>query len=92
MMLSMRSTVRIDDDLMTALKSEAARQGLSLTRTLNRALRAGLNALRHDDSPRPPFRQRTAALGQSSLDLTRALGIAAELEDEETRRELALRK
>lgn len=38
----MRSTVRIDDDLMEELKSRAAKEDISLTRMLNRTLRAGL--------------------------------------------------
>ena len=40
----MRSTVRIDDDLLTELKGQARRQKTSLTRMLNRVLRAGLRA------------------------------------------------
>jgi len=42
--LSMRSTVRIDDDLLQTLKARAEREGTSLTRTLNAVLRTGLVA------------------------------------------------
>ena len=35
----MRSTVRIDDELMVELKAKAEAEGISLTRMLNRALR-----------------------------------------------------
>lgn len=89
----MRSTVRIDDDLMTALKAEAARRNTSVSRTLNRALREGLQALQdRGDEPRTPFRQRTASLGGPVVDLTKALQLSTALEDEEVRRELDQRK
>ncbi len=41
----MRSTVRIDDDLMTAIRLQAQGEGLSITKMLNRVVRAGLEAL-----------------------------------------------
>lgn len=88
----MRSTVRIDDDLLTALKEEARRQGTSLTRMLNRALRAGLHASRHVPERKRRFRQETVALGEPRVDLDKALGIAATLEDEATLQKAALRK
>ena len=40
----MRSTVRIDDDLMEALRARSEGEGLSMTRMLNRLLRSGLAA------------------------------------------------
>jgi hypothetical protein len=92
MLHPMRSTVRIDDDLMTALKTQAARENVSLTRVLNRALRAGIGALARDGKPKEPFEQRTVSLGTSSFDLTKALDVSTTLEDEESLHELALRK
>ena len=41
-MSTMRSTVRIDDDLMIELEARAHAESVSLTRILNRTLRAGL--------------------------------------------------
>ena len=38
----MRSTVRIDDDLMAELRARARAERLSMTRLLNRVLWAGL--------------------------------------------------
>ena len=49
MMPAMRSTVRIDDDLMTAIKEEAERRHISVTRALNRALRAGMQVFKVSD-------------------------------------------
>jgi hypothetical protein len=93
MLPDMRSTVRIDDDLTSALKAEAARRNISFTRALNRALRAGLLALqRAGDEPRPAFRQRTARMGKPAVDLTRALKLSIALEDEEILDELNRRK
>lgn len=88
----MRSTVRIDDDLMTELKARAHAESTSLTRMLNRALRAGLAQRNPDGSRTKRFRQKTASMGRPTVDLDKALAMAARLEDEETARKLALRK
>lgn len=87
----MRTTTRIDDGLLEALKEQARRDGTSLTKVLNRVLRSGLAA------SRAPVRRRrhhekTFAMGPPSIDLRKALAAAARLEDEEVLRKLALRK
>ena len=88
----MRSTVRIDDDLMIELKARAHAESVSLTRMLNRTLRAGL-ARPTFDAPRPKqFKQKTVSMGRPAVDLDKALVLAARLEDEEVLRKLALRK
>jgi hypothetical protein len=92
MMLFMRSTVRIDDDLLTELKERARRENLSLTQMLNRTLRAGLRSSRRGSRGKQRFKQRTFSMGVPRIDLSKALAFAAELEDEETLRELMLRK
>ena len=91
-MSTMRSTVRIDDDLMIELEARAHAESVSLTRILNRTLRAGLARPRPDAARRRPFRQKTAAMGQPTADLDKALALAARLEDEEAARKLSLRK
>lgn len=88
----MRSTVRIDDDLMIELKSRAHAESVSLTRMLNRTLRAGLAQRRSDGSRTRRFKQKTVAMGRPTVDLDKALALAARLEDEEIARKLALRK
>jgi hypothetical protein len=81
----MRTTITLDDDLEPLLKQAMLRDGKSFKRIVNEALRAALT----EDRPQPaPFRQRTFDLGGSGLDLTKALSLAAELEDRERIRKL----
>ena len=87
----MRSTVRIDDDLMVELRARARDSNISLTRMLNRAVRAGLAASKSRGNP-SPFRQETFAMGAFRVDVDKALSIAARLEDDEVARKLSLRK
>ncbi len=88
----MRSTVRIDDDLMIELKARAHDQSVSLTRMLNRTLRAGLARPTLDGPRTKRFKQKTVSMGRPTVDLDKALALAARLEDEEILRKLALRK
>ena len=88
----MRSTVRIDDDLMVALRTYAAEEGLSVTRMLNRLLRLGISALGESGESRPPLRQTTYSMGRPRLAIDKALALAAALEDEEIARKMSLRK
>lgn len=88
----MRSTVRIDDDLMVELKACAESSGVSLTRMLNRTLRVGLRARRRQEGESRPFEQRTFGMGAPRLSIDKALALAAALEDEEIARKMALRK
>lgn len=87
----MRSTVRIDDDLMVELKAKAETEGISLTRMLNRALRAGLASPKRAEMRRP-FKQNTFRLGAPRVGIDKALALAAALEDEEIARKMSLRK
>lgn len=88
----MRSTVRIDDDLMVELKARAEAESVSLTRMLNRTLRVGLSAPRRQTEKRRPFKQETFRMGVPRVGVVKALALAAELEDEEITRKLSLRK
>ena len=88
----MRSTVRIDDDLMTELKARAHAESISLTRMLNRTLRAGLVQRRPAGPQAKRFKQKTVCMGRPRVDLDKALALVARLEDEEIARKLALRK
>ena len=88
----MRSTVRIDDDLMTALRAHARAEGLSLTRMLNRLLRAGLAASVRSRSERERYEEATVRMGRPRFGLDKALALASDLEDEEIIRKTALRK
>ena len=88
----MRSTVRIDDDLMTAIRSQAHGEGLSITRMLNRVVRAGLEALDRREDQQEIYEQRTFRMGRPRFDLDKALALATTLEDEEILRKMSLRK
>lgn len=92
MMHIMRSTFRIDDDLLTELKTRARREGLPLTRLVNRVLRAGLAVMDGGGPKRRPYRESTHAMGVPRVDLDKALALAAGLEDEEILRKMSLRK
>lgn len=88
----MRTTVRIEDGLMRELKELAHREGLSLTRLINRVLRRGLNAQQEERNVDRRRREKTFRMGQPRVDLDKALALAASLEDEEVREKLARRK
>jgi len=84
----MRTTVRIDDDLLRQLKDRARREDVSLTRLLNDALRSGL-ATPLAKPRMKKFVQRTYDMGPPLIDLTKASAFAAALEDEEILRKMA---
>ncbi len=89
----MRTTLRIDDDLLTELKRLARAQKLSLTQLANRLLRRGIEATRaRPGATRRAYREKTFAMGRPRFDLDKALALAAALEDEETVAKLARRK
>lgn len=88
----MRTTVRVDDELLEQLKAQARRENVSLTRLLNRTLKAGLQAGGARRRKRPVYGEQAHSLGAPRVALDKALALAAALEDEEIVRELALRK
>ena len=88
----MRTTVRIDDELIEELKRRAQRQRTSLNKLLNRVIREGLATVNKPKAPRRRFRQATFDMGVARIDVDKALSIAATPEDEETVRKLALRE
>lgn len=87
----MRTTIRIDDDLMRELKVRAHKEGTSLARLVNRAIRRGLKPA-SAERKLPPFREKTFKMGQPTVNLDKALTIASALEDEEVLCKFALRK
>ena len=92
MMTFMRTTVRVDDVLLEQLKAKARTEKVSLTKMLNRALKAGLHSGGARRRAQRAYRERVHAMGMPRLALDKALALAAELEDEEIVRELTLRK
>jgi hypothetical protein len=88
----MRTTIRLDNELLARLKTQARRENVSLTGLVNRTLRAGMQAARGQQARRPKFREQAVSMGVPRVALDKALSLAASLEDEEISRELALRK
>lgn len=84
--------MRIEDDLLLELKDKAARERSSLTRVFNQILRAGLRAEQDTKKPRRRYHEKTHSLGVPRVELTKALSVASQLEDDETLRKVQLRK
>jgi hypothetical protein len=87
-----RTTLTIDDETLERLRNVAKRSRLSFREVVGRALRVGLERL--DPRPgRPAYSPTTFPMGfPPHLNLDKALGIAADLEDDETVRKLQVRK
>lgn len=88
----MRTTLTIDDRIAKTLKALAYRSGKPFKQVVNETLAAGLTA--REPAPARPYRVKPASLGGvvPGIDLTKALRLAAALEDEEIARKLELRK
>lgn len=82
----MRTTVTLDPDAEAIVKRLMRDRGLTFKDAINSAIRAG--AAGH----REPYRMRTFDMGEPLIDLTKALRLAGELEDEEIVRKLRARK
>ena len=82
----------IDEDVLRDLKQQAEREGVSLARLINRVLRQGMLAAQQTRKPPRRYREKTFRMGPPKTDLTKALSVAASLEDDEVREELARRK
>lgn len=75
----MRTTVTLDDDTLVVIRRLMRERGVSFKQALNDAIR---ESARQGPTP-SAFVTRTANLGVPSVNLDRALQLAAELEDEE---------
>lgn len=75
---TMRMTVTLDPDTAALIRRRMQERGISFKQALNEAIRAGAG-----DNRGAPFRTATAALGIPTVNLDRALQLAAELEDDE---------
>jgi hypothetical protein len=81
----MRTTVTLDPDVEARLREVARERGISFKEALNGAIRAGLMAARGAREYRTPAR----SLGlRASVNLDKALQLAAEIEDAEIIHEL----
>ncbi len=91
-MTVMRTTIRLDDDLLREIKERAGEENASLTHVVNHVLRMGLRAMKTKRHQIPRFVEKTYDLGVPRGDMDRALQIAADLEDQEILRKVLLRK
>lgn len=80
----MRTTVTLDPDTEALIRRRMRERGTSFKQTLNDAIREGLTQSRRGAS----FRTKTADLGVPTVNLDRALRLAADLEDEELVRKM----
>ena len=84
----MRTTVSLDPDNDAAVRRLMRERGLTFKQAVNEALRQGLAPGRASEA----FRTTTYAMGRPAAPIDKAMRLAAELEDEEIIRKLALRK
>jgi hypothetical protein len=84
----MRTTVRIENELLEELKARAADQEVSLTQVVNQTIRRGL-AGGEQQKASAPFVQQTYDMGVPRFDVNKALSVAADLEDEYIMQKLA---
>jgi hypothetical protein len=80
----------LDDDLVKLARDTAHREHRSFKSVCNDALRAGL--AKKPAAKRKKFTFPSYNMGQPTMDLTKALAIAAEMEDQEIIRKLQLGK
>ena len=89
MMTDMRTTVTIDDDVAARLDRIMRERGLTFKEALNQTLRAGLGSVGATKPYRVPVHDLKA---NSGVDLTHALRLAGQLEDDELLRRVELHK
>jgi hypothetical protein len=78
----MRTTVTIDPDVEALLRQAMRERGEPFKQVLNNAVREGLLRMaREKAKPEKLFKQPVAHMGAELVDLTKALALAAELED-----------
>jgi hypothetical protein len=77
----MRTTLTFDPSVDQLVRDAVYRSGKTFKQTVNDAIRAGLAPKATGDAP--PFVFPSANMGREQVDLTKALSLAAELEDAE---------
>jgi hypothetical protein len=78
----MRTTVTLDSDVEALLRKAMRERGEPFKQVLNAAIREGLTSARRKAAK--PFKQPIFDMGKPLVDLTKALTLAAELQDAET--------
>ena len=88
----MRTTLDIAEDILRELKGLARKSDRPVTEVANEVLRRGLAAQRGAPKKSRRYKESPVDMGEPRVDLTKALALAAELEDEEHLRKFQLRK
>ncbi|GJL63124.1 MAG: hypothetical protein NPIRA04_17780 [Nitrospirales bacterium] len=88
----MRTTIRIDDELLARLKEQALRKRIPFTRLVNQILRGSLQADRRSTARKQQYHEETHPFGTPLVSLNKAVALAAYFEDEESVRKMAMRK
>ena len=84
----MRTTLTLEPDVADLVKSLMRNRGLSFKDAVNTAIRAGLRPTTPGKGDRTP----TFDLGTPAVPLTKALQVAAALEDDELIRKMSVGK
>ena len=84
----MRTTVTLDPDTRMLVERAMRERGLSFKEAVNEAIRTGLG---ESGAPRRAY-TTPRELGPARVDLTKALGLAADLEDAALARRLLERR
>lgn len=85
----MRTTVTLDPDVQSLINRAMKERGLTFKQAVNDAIRAGAAAPAGD--VRGPELE-VYDMGEAQVDVTKALQLAGELEDQELARKLSLGK
>ncbi len=85
MMQLVRTTVTLDPDVEALVKRAMRDRGLSFKEAVNEAIRAGMAA----PASRAPLSLPVYDLGEPLVDITKALRLAGEMEDQELASRLA---
>ena len=88
----MRTTLDIAEDILRQLKGLARKSDRPVTEVANEVLRRGLAAMRGAPKKSRPYKEPPVDMGEPRVDLTKALALATEIEDEEYVRKVQLRK
>ncbi|MBT9585837.1 antitoxin [bacterium] len=86
----MRTTVTLDPDVLQMLQTTMKERGISFKEALNVAVREALGGGNRRRAR--AFKVEAVSMGTPTLDLTKSLALAADLEDEEIVRKLSMRK
>ena len=79
----MRTTITLDPDTEQLIRRRMREHNISFKEAVNQAIRSGSS-----DSSTPRFVTETASMGESRVNLDRALQVAADLEDDDLLRRM----